>query len=209
MTRNHMPDARRHRWALELLNAMIENVVGDREALMSEPSEQTAVLVYAVKTILIQALNFAYTGYAGQEDDDAMSMEEVGEKMYSLLSAFATDTMSLIDTIDDRADERQPSPAVPHAAGRFRSAGGVRLDELIARPIRVVVCDPPPQGDDSMAEPVQPPEAEPHVGKRGWMTFEPCPDMGGLRNPKLVLDDGTVLWGYQCWWDRADEEEVA
>lgn len=21
-----------------------------------------------------------------------------------------------------------------------------------------------------------------------------------IPNPKLLLDDGTVVWGYQCWW---------
>jgi hypothetical protein len=27
------------------------------------------------------------------------------------------------------------------------------------------------------------------------------------RNPKIVLDDGRVVWGCQCWWCREDEFE--
>lgn len=28
----------------------------------------------------------------------------------------------------------------------------------------------------------------------------------GIPNPKIQLDNGDVVWGYQCWW--GDEEEV-
>jgi hypothetical protein len=24
--------------------------------------------------------------------------------------------------------------------------------------------------------------------------------MGGFPNPRIRLDDGTVIWGFQCWW---------
>jgi hypothetical protein len=27
------------------------------------------------------------------------------------------------------------------------------------------------------------------------------------RNPKIVLDDGGIVWGYQCWWCREGEFE--
>lgn len=28
----------------------------------------------------------------------------------------------------------------------------------------------------------------------------------GIKNPKIVLDSGGVVWGYQCWW--GDEDTV-
>lgn len=34
----------------------------------------------------------------------------------------------------------------------------------------------------------------------GWMA-EALHDVGAT-NPKLVLDDGQIVWGCQCWWGR-------
>lgn len=42
----------------------------------------------------------------------------------------------------------------------------------------------------------------------GYGTYQgdhiPPDDIGGfnigLANPKLVMDDGTVVWGCECWW---------
>lgn len=28
---------------------------------------------------------------------------------------------------------------------------------------------------------------------------------GGLRNPKIVLDDGKIVWGSECWWGEEEE----
>ena len=28
----------------------------------------------------------------------------------------------------------------------------------------------------------------------------------GIPNPKIILDNGSVVWGYQCWW--GDEEKT-
>lgn len=28
----------------------------------------------------------------------------------------------------------------------------------------------------------------------------------GVSNPKIILDNGDVVWGHQCWW--GDEEKV-
>ena len=36
---------------------------------------------------------------------------------------------------------------------------------------------------------------------------EPCPHMGGVPNPKIVLDNGDVVWGYECWWGAAKKME--
>ena len=27
----------------------------------------------------------------------------------------------------------------------------------------------------------------------------------GFPNPKIELDNGDVVWGYQCWWGREDK----
>jgi hypothetical protein len=32
----------------------------------------------------------------------------------------------------------------------------------------------------------------------------PCPFLDGSPNPKLVLDNGTIVWGCQCWWGPED-----
>lgn len=36
----------------------------------------------------------------------------------------------------------------------------------------------------------------------GWMAAA-CHEVGAT-NPKLVLDDGQIVWGCQCWWGPAD-----
>ena len=35
--------------------------------------------------------------------------------------------------------------------------------------------------------------SRPHVGKEGLAEFVP----DGVR---ITLDDGVILWGYECWW---------
>ncbi len=39
-----------------------------------------------------------------------------------------------------------------------------------------------------------------HIGKEGLAeeVGEFCP---GIANVRITLDDGTVLWGYECWWE--------
>ncbi len=39
-----------------------------------------------------------------------------------------------------------------------------------------------------------------HVPEDGWLHD------AGIANPRITLDDGRVVWGYQCWW--GGEEEV-
>ena len=36
---------------------------------------------------------------------------------------------------------------------------------------------------------------------------EPCPILGGIPNPKIVLDNGDVVWGCECWWGAAEKAE--
>ena len=39
------------------------------------------------------------------------------------------------------------------------------------------------------------------VPPSGFLHEAKCP------NPKLSLDDGTVVWGYQCWWGEMSKVE--
>lgn len=45
----------------------------------------------------------------------------------------------------------------------------------------------------------------PHHDKLGWMQESPCEALGGRNNPRIELDNGEIIWGYQCWWDYAKE----
>lgn len=48
-----------------------------------------------------------------------------------------------------------------------------------------------------------PEAARPHFEKLGWCDEEavPWPDeYPTYANPKITLDDGSVIWGYECWW---------
>lgn len=38
-----------------------------------------------------------------------------------------------------------------------------------------------------------PVDSRPHVGKKGYAERDP-------QGIKIILDDGTVLYGYECWW---------
>jgi len=44
-----------------------------------------------------------------------------------------------------------------------------------------------------------PPVSKPHVGKKGLAEMVD----GKVR---ITLDDGTVIWGYECWWKHLKEE---
>lgn len=50
-----------------------------------------------------------------------------------------------------------------------------------------------------------PAAAKPHFGKEGWCDMDavPFPDTEpDYTNPRIELDDGSVIWGYQCWWQQ-------
>lgn len=38
-----------------------------------------------------------------------------------------------------------------------------------------------------------PKESKPHIGKKGLAEEVD-------ENVRITLDDGTILWGYECWW---------
>ncbi|MDR1516457.1 MAG: hypothetical protein LBS45_12265 [Synergistaceae bacterium] len=44
-------------------------------------------------------------------------------------------------------------------------------------------------------------------GYGAYVGNEPCPVMGGIPNPKIVLDSGDVVWGCECWWGAAEAAE--
>lgn len=36
---------------------------------------------------------------------------------------------------------------------------------------------------------------------------EPCPKLFNCKNPKIVLDNGNIIWGCECWWGEATKVE--
>ena len=69
--------------------------------------------------------------------------------------------------------------------------------------VRIVSASGTPLGGGFVA--ADPPQAAPHFSQEGWMTEEPCPLLGGALNPRIVLDDGSILWGCECWWEPVEE----
>jgi hypothetical protein len=45
-----------------------------------------------------------------------------------------------------------------------------------------------------------PEAAKPYFEKLGWCDEQAFSPELGRPNPKITLDDGSVLWGYECWW---------
>lgn len=47
-----------------------------------------------------------------------------------------------------------------------------------------------------------PDAAKPHFEELGWCDEDGHPDPlePNYTNPKITLDDGTIIWGYECWW---------
>lgn len=43
-------------------------------------------------------------------------------------------------------------------------------------------------------EGLTPEVSKPHIGKEGL-----AEDTGD--NTRITLDDGTIIWGYECWWE--------
>lgn len=44
-------------------------------------------------------------------------------------------------------------------------------------------------------------------GYRKYLGEKPCFELGGFPNPCVELDNGKIIWGYQCWWGDADRVE--
>ena len=60
-------------------------------------------------------------------------------------------------------------------------------------PIRCEILDVTGQEVFPGFEGRTPDESKPHIGKQGLA--EEVED-----NVRITLDDGSVLWGYECWW---------
>ncbi len=43
--------------------------------------------------------------------------------------------------------------------------------------------------------------SKPHIGKHGVAIEEG-------ENVKIILDDGNILYGYECWWKPIEERRV-
>lgn len=44
----------------------------------------------------------------------------------------------------------------------------------------------------------------PHIGKEGWAAMEFDGPLDNTGQVVITLDDGTVLFGYECWWVPLD-----
>lgn len=54
--------------------------------------------------------------------------------------------------------------------------------------------------------------AKPKIGLRGWCDEDALlPDefamYPGHTNPRIELDDGSIIWGYECWWKPVKKGE--
>ena len=64
-------------------------------------------------------------------------------------------------------------------------------------PVRCRIVDP--TGGTLYSWPVEkctPEESMPHIGKEGLAEEVD-------ENVRITLDDGTILWGYDCWWEAS------
>lgn len=57
-------------------------------------------------------------------------------------------------------------------------------------------------------------EVSAHVFGEGVYLGERIPDQSpfkelGVRNPYIKLDDGTSVWGFQCWWGDVERGKRA
>ena len=44
--------------------------------------------------------------------------------------------------------------------------------------------------------------SRPHIGKEGLA------EKMGDGNVRITLDDGTIIWGYECWWEPLEGANV-
>jgi hypothetical protein len=64
-----------------------------------------------------------------------------------------------------------------------------RIIDVDSKPTVLVTAD----GLQSFV-PKTPPKSRPHVGKEGLAEkFS--------QGVRITLDDGTILWGWECWWE--------
>lgn len=57
---------------------------------------------------------------------------------------------------------------------------------------------------DETVELRTPDVSKPHINRRGTIVGFASEDY--LCSPKIQLDDGTILYGFECWWRRVKDE---
>lgn len=71
--------------------------------------------------------------------------------------------------------------------------------------VRIVSREGVALRDDGLMIAKDPEGSVPHIGKEGWMVEDDEAIEGlPISVPRITLDDGTVLWGFDCWWEPAD-----
>lgn len=69
----------------------------------------------------------------------------------------------------------------------------------ITYPVRCEIVDPGGSHEVIPGYMAQAPdESKPHIGKQGLAEFVD-------NDVRITLDDGTVLYGYECWWVPLEE----
>ena len=149
-------------------------------------------------------------------------LERVAALFYQLAAGLLPDAKSKrragleLKSMNLEAAARSRQTEAERAAGiRSRAAGDAAVEAMHRRRERQVRAE---LSDIGLSETqiaaggsffglptANPEEAVPNLGKTGWC--EPkafCPELG-CTNPRIVLDDGTVIWGYQCWWAEIEE----
>ena len=61
-------------------------------------------------------------------------------------------------------------------------------------PVRCRIVDPTGEPFTLGAVKNAPEESMPHIGKEGLVEEVD-------ENVRITLDDGMILWGYDCWWE--------
>ena len=67
---------------------------------------------------------------------------------------------------------------------------------MMEYPVRCRIVDPTGEPFALGMTKRAPSESMPHVGKEGLAEKL-------IENVRITLDDGTILWGYECWWEVA------
>lgn len=75
------------------------------------------------------------------------------------------------------------------------------MSEIIY-PVRCVIVDPDHRvGEQAFA--AAPDVSIPHLGKEGIAELVECEMFG--ETVEITLDDGNIIYGYECWWVVKDE----
>ena len=72
------------------------------------------------------------------------------------------------------------------------------------------------RGEAIMDGALTPPESETHIGKTGWaqqvmvqvLDQNDAHIIEQFQTAEIVLDDGTILYGYECWWQPVTGVEL-